>query len=192
MRRVENPSDIPAIVEAITDYREQFEHGRVTSNGAASFATKEVWETIAAESESSAKRELLKSSTLLAEMDELTRKAEEAKRLADERAAELNRLYSEHNSLPDKISSTQRELDATNLELKKCDADSIRAEYKRHFRAILDGANADQFSQVFLAAAIVTCDMRKEVLVEKANEREARLVEMRKRSKQLSKQLGTR
>jgi hypothetical protein len=61
--RVGNASDVKAIVEAIVEHRQQFEAGRVTSNGCASFTTRENYQAIAAESDAGAKRELLKSST---------------------------------------------------------------------------------------------------------------------------------
>jgi hypothetical protein len=108
--RVEDPNDVNAIVEFIQGYRKPFESGKIISNGAAAFATQEVWQVVSAESDNSAKRELLRESALLVEVDELTRKADEAKRLADERTAELNRLYREYAVLPDKIRGAQSEL----------------------------------------------------------------------------------
>jgi hypothetical protein len=189
--KVEDPTNVNAIIEAVTDYRKQFEskHG-VISNGSASFATKSQWEGIAADAESSAKRELLKDSSLLKEVDELTRKADEAKRVADERTAELNRLHAEHSSLPDRISAAQRQLDSLNATMRELNVDALKSDYKRLFRAVIDGGRTDQFAEVFAAAAIVTCELRRDVLTEKAGEIESRLVDMRKRSRELKRKLS--
>jgi chromosome segregation ATPase len=188
--KVENPNNVAAIIEAVTDYRKQFEskYG-VINNGAAAFATRDQWEAIGCDAEGSAKRELLKDSSLLREVDELTRKATEARRLADERQAELNRLHAELSSLPDRISATQRELDSLNATLSELNVDTLKADYKRLYRAVLDGGQNDKFAEVFAAAAIVTVDLRREVLTAKTGEIEASLVEMRRRVKELKRRL---
>jgi hypothetical protein len=189
--KVEDPTNVAAIIEAVTDYRKPFEskHG-VISNGSASFATKEQWEGIAADAEASAKRELLKDSSILREVDELTRKAEEAKRLADERTAELNRLHAEQSRLPDQIASAQSQLNSLNVTMSELNVDTLKADYRRLYRAVLDGGRTDQFAELFAAAAIVTCELRREVLTAKASEIEASLVEMRRRNKELKRKLS--
>jgi hypothetical protein len=55
---------------------------------------------------------------------------------------------------------------------------------------MIDGASADPFAQLHLAAAVVTVDLRRDVLNEKAGELEAQLVALRKRNKDISKKLG--
>jgi len=189
--RVQDPTNVAAIIGAATDYRKQFEskHG-VINNGSAAFATRDQWEATARDAEASAKRELLKDTALLKEVDELTRKADEAKRLAHERTAELNKLHAEFSSLPDRIASSQRELDQINATLSEISVDSLKADYKRLCRAVIDGGQTDRFAEVFSAAAIVTCDLRREVLTEKAGQIEASLVEMRRRNKELKRKLS--
>jgi hypothetical protein len=137
--KVEDPTNVAAIIEAVTDYRKQFEtkHG-VINNGAAAFATRQQWEAIARDAEASAKRELLKDSSILREVDELVAKAEQAKHLADERQAELNRLHAEFFNLPERIASAQRELDSLNATLSELNVDALKADYKRLCRAVLD------------------------------------------------------
>ena len=141
VNRVEDASDVKTIVEFITEHRRQFEAGRVTSNGCASFATKETYQAIAAESDAAAKRELLKSSALLFAVDALTRKAEEARKAAEAKERELNLLWQEYSALPNKISTAQRELDSINDALKDLDPEKLHNEFKRHFRLIIDGSD---------------------------------------------------
>jgi|SRR6516225_6629632 hypothetical protein len=78
--KVEDPTNVAAIIEAVTDYRKQFEakHG-IINNGAAAFATRQQWEAVGRDAEANAKREALKDSAILREVDELTRKADEAR-----------------------------------------------------------------------------------------------------------------
>jgi hypothetical protein len=113
-----------------------------------------------------------------------------ARRLGGERQAELNRLHAEFSSLPERISNTQRELDSLNTALSELNVEILKADYKSLFRTILDGGRTDQLALVFSAAAIVTCDLRREVLTEKAGEIEASLVEMRRRNKELKRKLS--
>jgi hypothetical protein len=80
-------------------------------------------------------------------------------------------------------------LDALNNALKECDIEQLRQEFKRLYRAIIDGALTDPFAQMNMAAAIVTCDLRSEVLKEKEAELESQLIEARKPLKQLSHKL---
>jgi chromosome segregation ATPase len=192
--KVEDPNNVAAIMAAVADYRKQFEskHG-VMSNGASAYATRDQWQAIARDADASARRELLKESALLSEVDELTRRADEAKRIADERTAELNRLWSEYSSLPDRISSTQLDLDSTNEAIKSLDPAELRKDYKDWFRSMLD-IKSQVHPLVFAQRAeiLITAELRREVLEEKASELEAQLVEMRKRIKQLSKQLGAK
>jgi hypothetical protein len=66
--KVEDPTNVNAIVETASDYRKQYESKHnVISNGASSFATREQWTAIARDADDSARRELLKDSQLLKE-----------------------------------------------------------------------------------------------------------------------------
>ena len=189
--RVEDPNDVNAIVEEVNKHRAPFESGKISSFGGAAYANQETWRAIASDADTAARRRLLNSSALLSEADELTLKAQEAKRLADEKNAELNRLWSEFSSLPDCIRSAQNELDGINSQLKCLDDNSLREEYKDWFREVLgSGSAVSPLVYATKAAILVGADLRREVLNEKANELEAQLVEYRKRNKELGKQLG--
>jgi hypothetical protein len=98
-------------------------------------------------------------------------------------------LWFEYSAIPDKISATQRELDSIKNGLKELDPVELREEFKHHFRAVIDGGITDPFAQVQMAAIIVTADLRREVLEEKASDLEAKLVELRRRNKELAKKL---
>jgi len=74
------------------------------------FASAEVWATVARESNEAARKELLKGSPDLLEAEELARKAEEAARLAQAKQDELNRLWNEWSSLPEKADKIKLQL----------------------------------------------------------------------------------
>jgi hypothetical protein len=188
--KVEDPHNAVMIAAWINDYRKQFERGRVMSTGASSYASREVWQDIARQSNDSCKRELLGSSALLQEADDLTRKAREAQQLADAKTAELNRLYSEFNTLPERITSAQRELDGANEASKNLTDDKLRQEYKDWFKTVINSANTvHPVLYATKAAALVTANIQRECYREKVAELEARLVEMRKKHSQLAKKL---
>jgi hypothetical protein len=180
-----------ALVEFIENWRKPFMEGRMANLGSAMFASTEVWTEIANASDKAARAELLKSSSEFEELTELEKQAEELRQRAAAKEAALTALWREYSGIPDNIASATSKLDWITGELKKLDPDAARAEYKRHYRAEVDGtANVDPIAQSILAAAIVTVDLKREVLTEKAGDLEARLVELRRRSKELSKRLG--
>jgi hypothetical protein len=161
--KVEDPHNAVAIAVWINEYRKQFERGRVMSTGASSYASREVWQQVASESNESCRRKLLGSSALLQEADDLTRKAREAQQLADAKTAELNRLYSEFNSLPERITSAQRELDAANEAIRNLADDKLRQEYKDWFKEVINSANSvHPVLYAAKAAALVTAGIHRE------------------------------
>ena len=179
-----------AIVEAIEVYRKPFAEGRTVGVSGAVGATKEQWQAIARDSDKAAKAELLKSSAELVELNRLEKIADEARKAAEAKERELNALWSEYSSLPDRISATQAELDSIRSSISDLDPAKLNEAFKRHFRAVIDGGITDLFAQVQMAAVIVTTDLRREVFNEKAGELEAQLIALRKRNKDLSKKLG--
>src|SRR6516162_1788316 len=176
-----------SIVEVIEQHRKPFTEGRTVGVSGAIGATKEQWQVIARDSDKAAKAELLKSSAELVELNRLEKIADEARKAAEAKERELNALWSEYSSLPDRISAAQRELESIRSSIADLDPAKLNEAFKRHFRAVIDGAITDPFAQVQMAAVIVTADLRREVLNEKAGELEAQLVALRKRNKELSK-----
>jgi len=179
------------MIAAITDHRRQYEskHG-VINNGAGAYATRDQWDAIAAGADDSARRQQLADSALLKECDELNLKAQEALRIAKERRTQLNALHAEYAALPDRISNTQREVESINNTLKELNVDTLKDDYRRLFRAVIDGGQTNQFAEAFAAAAIGTCELKREVLTAKASEIETSLVEMRRKLKELRKKLS--
>jgi len=102
----------------------------------------------------------------------------------------LNALWLEYSAIPDRIPQAQHELESIRSSIADLDPAKLNQEFKRHLRAVIDGGITDPFAQVQMAAVIVTADLRREVLNEKAGELEAQLVALRKRNKELSKKLG--
>jgi hypothetical protein len=179
-----------SIVEAIEQHRKPFAEGRTVDVSGAVGATKEHWQAIARDSDKAAKAELLKNSAELIELERLEKIAVEARKAAAAKERELNALWSECNAIPDRISQAQNELEAIRSSIADLDPAKLDQEFKRHFRAVIDGGITDPFAQVQMAAVIVRADLRREVFNEKAGELEARLVALRKRNKELSKKLG--
>ena len=179
-----------AIVEAIEAHRKPFAQGRTVGVSGAVGATKEQWQAISRDADKAAKAELLKNSGELTELERLEKIAEEARKAAEAKELELNALWSEYSAIPDHISAAQRELESIRSSIADLNSAKLNEEFKRHFRAIIDGGIADPFAQMQMAAVIVTADLRREVLNEKAGELETQLVSLRKRNKELSKKLG--
>jgi len=179
-----------AIAEAIEAHRGPFAEGRTVGVSGAVGATKEEWQAIARDSDKAAKAELLKSSAELNELQRLEKIAEEARKAAEAKERELNALWSEYSATPDRISAAQRELESIRSAIADLELAKLNQEFRRHFRAVIDGGITDPFAQVQMAAVIVTADLRREVLNEKAGGLEAQLVTLRRRNKELSKKLG--
>ena len=128
------------IAEFIEDHRKPFSDGRVASIGAAAMASAEVWQKIAEESDAAAKRELLKDSSELAELNKLERAAAEAKRLADAKQDELTRAWNEYNSLPEKAKAISLKLAQFDNTLRELEPEVLEKGYKDTFRSMLNGA----------------------------------------------------
>jgi hypothetical protein len=67
---------------------------------------------------------------------------------------------------------------------------NAEVDFKRHYNAMLNGATLDPFTQTALAGLLVTRELRKECLNEKAAELNNELSELKARSKTLAKTLG--
>jgi len=155
-------------------------------------ASAEVWQQVAGESNAAARQELLAGSPDLIEAEELARTAEEAARLAQAKQDELNRLWNEWASLGEKADSNKLQLAQIANTLTELDPVKLAEDFKRFHRAILNGGRADPFAETQLAANIVVAPLRKEVLTEKQSQLEAELADLRKRNKELGKQLNRR
>jgi hypothetical protein len=145
------------------------------------------WEAISVASEKAARNILIESSSELAEVDELERKANEARRLANEKNRALEAAWNEFRVLPEKADKIKRQLEQIASGLESLDPAQLAEDFRRHYRAILDGGQADPFAQVQLAAVICTAPSRKEVLEEKRTTLEAEYAELKKRNKELGK-----
>ena len=178
------------IAEFIEDHRKPFSDGRVASIGAAAMASAEVWQKIAEESDAAAKRELLKDSSELAELNKLERAAAEAKRLADAKQDELTRAWNEYNSLPEKAKAISLMLAQFDNTLRELEPEVLEKGYKDTFRSMLNGALVDGFALVFAAETIVTSGLRRAVINEEKAKLEHELYEVKARSKTLAKKLG--
>jgi hypothetical protein len=99
--------DVATIVEVINKHRAQFDGGKVYSIGSASYATVENWKSLACASDQAARNELLRHSSELSELDELERKANEARRVADEKNRALQAAWNEFSALPEKADNRQ-------------------------------------------------------------------------------------
>jgi len=181
--------DVATIVEAIQQHRKTFEDGRVASIGSAAFASQEQWKALAGESERSARDLLMQSSSELAELDRLEKAAFEAKRLADAKNRELESAWNEFSRIPERADAIRLELDGIAKLLQELEPEKIEADFKRHYKATLNGSAADPFAQTALAGLLVTRQLRKECLNEKAEDLNKKLAELKARSKALAKKL---
>jgi DNA repair exonuclease SbcCD ATPase subunit len=182
--------DANNIVELVEAHRKQFAEGRVASVGSMTMASPETWAAIANESDAAARRELLQSSAVLTELDELERKAREAQQAADAKNRELNALWTEYNAIPDKIEKINVRLADIATALASLDTAKLETGFRELYRAALDGAIHDPFAQMQFAGLLVTAPLRKEVLTKLATELETELVELKARSKVLAKRLS--
>jgi len=73
--------------------------------------------------------------------------------------------------------------------LQELEPEKIEADFKRHYKATLNGSAADPFAQTALAGLLVTRQLRKECLNEKAEDLNKKLAELKARSKALAKKL---
>jgi len=184
--------DANTIVDLIDEFRRPFADGKVTSMGSAAFANPETWAKIAEESDSAARRELLKSSAVLTELDELERRAREAQAAADQKNRELNNAWAEYSAIPERIEAINARLADIANELASLDTPKLNADFKSVYRNALNGAIYDPLAQMQLAGLLVTAPLRKEVLNELATELKAQLIEVQARSRTLGKKLGQR
>jgi hypothetical protein len=178
------------VAEQIDLWRKSFEENRVTSGMSGRFASAEVWATVAHESNEAARKALLKGSPDLAEAERLAQEAEKARQAAEAKQAELNRLWNEWASLPEKSEAIKLQLAQIANTLTELNPVKLAEDFKRFHRAILNGGRADPFAEAQLAAVIITAPLRKEVLTERQAELEAELAQVRQTNKTLSKRLG--
>ena len=180
------------IVELIEEHRKPYTEGRVASIGAMVMASAETWQRIAEESEAAAKRELLANSAVLTELTELERKAREAQEAADKKNRELQAIWSEWNAIPDRLEAKELQLAQISNEIRSLDPQSLKAEFKTTYLAMLEGAIASGSFLPDIAMRLYTSDIRLEVLNTKAEELEHEIVELKARQKVLAKKLGQR
>jgi hypothetical protein len=182
--------DANTIAELIEEHRKPFSEGKVASIGAMTMASQETWAKIAEESEAAARRELLKNSAELSELERLERAAEEAQRLAEAKNAELSRLWSEYNNLPEKVEAINIRQAQIATELRSLEPEALKESFKSAFSALVRGASGSQDGLNLIAGMVATREWRVEVLEHLENELESELSGLRARSKVLAKKLG--
>jgi hypothetical protein len=158
-------------------------------SGGATYLPAGGWDKIFAQADDEARWEILQSSDVLANLNELEAKALDAKRAA-EQAAALEALWSEFNSLAPRSANINKRLTALEVELQELQSEKLASDFRKLYRATLDGAHLDQFATVFASALIVTANLRREVIEELQSELKAELATLQKRNKALCRQLG--
>jgi hypothetical protein len=184
--------DVNTIAELIDAHRKRFEQGRIANIGSAVFATAEVWQAIAAESDRAARSELLASSPELAQLSDLEAKALAAKQAAEAKERELQALWSEFQALPVKADAINLRLAQISNDLRSLDVEKLAEDWKATYRSILGGGRIFPETLTELAMTMYTADLRREVLTKLADALEVELAELRKRNRQLCKQLGVK
>ena len=124
------------------------------------------------------------------QLDRLEKAALQAKRLAEAKNRELESAWNEFSRIPERAYAIRLELDGIAKLLSELEPGKAEADFKQQYMQMLNGATADGFAQTALAGLLVTRELRKECLNEKAAELNNELSELKARSKALAKKLG--
>jgi hypothetical protein len=181
---------VASIVAAIEQHRKQFEGGRVASLMSAIFASDENWKKVAAESEKAARDILLAESSLLQEADELTRRATEAKQLAERKNRELQSLWNDFQSIPGKADAINAKLASLKVERDSLGIDKLNAAFADHYRALLAETTQDRMALDLRSGVIATRELRFQIIVELEGELQAELRQLQEKNKRLAKTLN--
>jgi predicted nucleic acid-binding Zn-ribbon protein len=181
---------VASIVSAIEEHRKQFEGGRVASLMSAIFSSDDNWKKIAGEAEKAARELLLGSSEELIELNELERRATEARRLADEKNRALEAAFNEWSALPERVEKIRRKLADINRELETLTPEVVERRFKEEYVKVTRGAMRDELGLSLIAGIAATRQWRTDVLNRAAEDLTKELAGLRKRSKELSKRLG--
>lgn len=190
LSRAENKNDANQLVELVEAFRLPFSEGRVSSIGSMVAASAETWARIAEEADAAAKRELLKSSAVLTELEELKRKARLAQEEADRKSRELQALWDSYNSLPEQIQTRELKLAQLGNEIRSLDPKQLEENFKSLYRAMLNGVLGSPVSLNDIGMLLYTSGLRVEVLSTKAEELQKEIADLRARLKQVSRKLG--
>lgn len=188
--RATNKNHANEIVELIEEHRKPFAEGKTANIGTAIFASAEAWEAIACASDEDAKRELLKSSANLTELEKLERAARQAQEAADAASRELQAVWQEFNGIPDQLEAIAVKQEQISNERQALETEKLEAEFKRLYRSLLDGARASVGFMDQIAVRLATTPLRREVLSSVDAELSAKADDLKVRQKQLSKRLG--
>jgi DNA repair exonuclease SbcCD ATPase subunit len=176
---------VAAISAEIEDFRKQFTGNR-------NYMSQDEWKRCRAEAKAAATKELLSQSVDMRELTDLQKRAEEMRKEAEAKEAALNAAWIEFISIPERAERINEKLNSIANELASLDITKIEADFRHLYRATLNGAVADPFPQMQLAALLVTRELRKEVLNELAEALNGELADLKARSKVLAKKLGMR
>ena len=132
----------------------------------------------------------MRTSDALANLNELEANALNAKRGAEQAAAALEALWNQFNQLAPRAANINQRLTALEVELQEVQPEKLASEFRKLYRATLEGGSVDRFSVVFASAAMVTANLRREVIEELQSELKAELATLQKKNKALCRQLG--
>jgi hypothetical protein len=127
---------------------------------------------------------------LLQEADELTRRATEAKQLADQKNRELQSLWNDFQSVPSKADAVKAKLASLQAERESLDIDKLNAAFADHYRALLAGTTQDRMALALHSGVIATRELRLAIIAELESELNAQLAGLKTRSKAFARKLG--
>src|SRR5262249_4146412 len=147
------------IIEALDDWRKPFTKG-------VSYASKEAWDAMYAQSERAARELLLQSSAEMKTLTALEKQAIELQRKAKEQEAKLNTWYAEFNGLPAKAAAYHTRLSVVTAQRNELDSAYLDVDFTAAYTALVGGNLAYTAKVDQLAARIATRDLRLSILKE--------------------------
>jgi hypothetical protein len=190
LSRAINKDDVNEIVQLVEAFRSPFAEGKAANLGSIIAATPEAWQAVANEADAAARAELLQDSSEFNALQKLEKAANEARKLAEAKHAELSRDWDKYSATPEQLDMTNTRLARINSELESLDAQVLETEFKGHYKSLLNGSVA---SAGFLDAVSIkplTVSLRREVLEKLQQELETEATGLKARQKQLAKRLG--
>lgn len=169
---------------------EKFDEHRANHGGNKTFYTEETLTKVIRASDEAAKRELMRQSSAVRQLDELEKKAAELKAQADAKEAELNAAYQEWLALPTRADQAQERLAVLANERRIYSSD-LKAEFKAVYADYLRTGSGSLLVGVDkVTLAIQQAKLRLEVIAEVEPELTAKLKAIQARSRELAKFLS--
>jgi hypothetical protein len=163
------------------------------SNGA-TYGTGDFWRKVEAESDASAKGELLAGSPQLAELNRLALEARSAQDKASAKERELNALWREFQSLPAKAEEIRFKLGNIHIEREKvADEQKLAEAFKTNYRSWLETQTPRSAADMQLAGRLLTeRKLRLEVLDGMRAELDAEFQHLQKRNVEIARILAVK